>query len=248
MDELELGGRRHISAKRAAKEHRYHSDYIGQLIRSGKVVGQKVGRSWYVDAESLDAYLKGEALPTSAAVAQPAPVAPVVAVPVAPQPVEPVVAPVVAPVVVHEEVRAEAQPTEVVVAEQPVAIAQEEEPVHHIEITKPQPIVAPAPVVVAPPAPSGLRFVPDDEPIAPVRTMSRDIPVPVTQQAETEVEEEEVIIRPTPAPQSRGSLVGMVAAGVCVFALALASSYIMVHRTVVAGEESQATVFVSLEK
>jgi hypothetical protein len=45
---------------RAAREHGYHSDYIGQLIRGGKVKGQKVGRAWYVDADSLALYLGKE--------------------------------------------------------------------------------------------------------------------------------------------------------------------------------------------
>ena len=61
MDELEISGKRYISTKRAAKEHKYHADYIGQLVRGKKVVGQKVGRSWYVDAESLAEYLDAEA-------------------------------------------------------------------------------------------------------------------------------------------------------------------------------------------
>lgn len=60
MDELEISGKRYISSRRAAKEHGYHSDYIGQLIRGGKVVGQKVGRSWYVSEESLLAYFNEE--------------------------------------------------------------------------------------------------------------------------------------------------------------------------------------------
>lgn len=60
MDELEIAGQRYLSTRRAGKEHKYHSDYIGQLIRSGKVVGKKVGRSWYVQERSLNAYLSGE--------------------------------------------------------------------------------------------------------------------------------------------------------------------------------------------
>ena len=60
MDELEISGKRYISTRRAAKEHKYHSDYIGQLIRAGKVEGQKVGRSWYVIADSLAEYLGKE--------------------------------------------------------------------------------------------------------------------------------------------------------------------------------------------
>jgi hypothetical protein len=65
MDELEISGKRYISAKRAAKEHKYHSDYIGQLVRGGKVEGQKVGRAWYVHAESLTSYLNKETPPAS---------------------------------------------------------------------------------------------------------------------------------------------------------------------------------------
>ncbi len=60
MDELEISGKRFLSTRRAAKEHKYHSDYIGQLIRAGKVIGKKVGRSWYVEESSLNAYLAGE--------------------------------------------------------------------------------------------------------------------------------------------------------------------------------------------
>lgn len=60
MDELEIAGQRYLSTRRAGKEHKYHSDYIGQLIRSGKVIGKKVGRSWYVQEQSLNAYLSGE--------------------------------------------------------------------------------------------------------------------------------------------------------------------------------------------
>ncbi len=77
MDELEISGRRYLSAKRAAKENRYHSDYIGQLIRAGKILGQKVGRAWYVDAESLEKYLEAAPEPVSEIV----PVAEVVKVP-----------------------------------------------------------------------------------------------------------------------------------------------------------------------
>jgi len=66
MDELEISGKRYISTRRAGKENKYHSDYIGQLIRGGKVKGQKVGRSWYVDESSLATYLGKE-------VKQPAP-------------------------------------------------------------------------------------------------------------------------------------------------------------------------------
>ncbi len=57
MDELEISGKRYLSSRRAAKQYNYHSDYIGQLIRAGKVEGTKVGRAWYVEAVSLKTYL-----------------------------------------------------------------------------------------------------------------------------------------------------------------------------------------------
>jgi hypothetical protein len=60
MDELEIDGKKYLSSRRAAKEHKYHTDYIGQLIRAGKIAGKKVGRAWYVEEASLDAYLKSE--------------------------------------------------------------------------------------------------------------------------------------------------------------------------------------------
>ncbi len=62
MDELDISGKRYLSSRRAAREHRYHSDYIGQLIRAGKVVGTKVGRAWYVEADSLADYLGAESI------------------------------------------------------------------------------------------------------------------------------------------------------------------------------------------
>ncbi|KKW35718.1 MAG: hypothetical protein UY83_C0003G0002 [Candidatus Adlerbacteria bacterium GW2011_GWA1_54_10] len=60
MDELEISGKRFISSRRAAKDNGYTQDYIGQLIRSGKIKGQKVGRAWYVDAISLAVHLEGK--------------------------------------------------------------------------------------------------------------------------------------------------------------------------------------------
>lgn len=60
MDELEISGKRYISAKRIAKENKYHSDYIGQLIRGGRILGTKVGRAWYVDEASFAEYLGKE--------------------------------------------------------------------------------------------------------------------------------------------------------------------------------------------
>jgi len=58
MDSLVIEGKEYISAKRAAREHSYTMDYVGQLIRGGKLSGQKVGRSWYVEHDSLTAYVR----------------------------------------------------------------------------------------------------------------------------------------------------------------------------------------------
>ena len=60
MDELEISGKLYISSKKAAKQNKYHVDYIGQLIRGGKIIGTKVGRAWYVEASSLASYLNKE--------------------------------------------------------------------------------------------------------------------------------------------------------------------------------------------
>lgn len=60
MDSLEIDGKEYVSARRAAKEHGYVADYIGQLIRGGKLAGKKVGRAWYVSKESLEFYVKAE--------------------------------------------------------------------------------------------------------------------------------------------------------------------------------------------
>lgn len=70
MDTLDIEGKAFVSARRAAKEYGYTTDYIGQLIRAQKLVGQKVGRAWYVAQDSLEAYAKvGEIVEASKSVA-----------------------------------------------------------------------------------------------------------------------------------------------------------------------------------
>jgi excisionase family DNA binding protein len=58
MDELEIKGKKYISSKRAAELTGYAKDYIGQMARSGKLPGMRMGRAWYVEKEAL---LGGEA-------------------------------------------------------------------------------------------------------------------------------------------------------------------------------------------
>lgn len=53
MQEVKLGGKTFISVKRAAEITGYTRDYLGQLARGGKIESQRVGRSWYVNIDSL---------------------------------------------------------------------------------------------------------------------------------------------------------------------------------------------------
>lgn len=46
-------GKKYISASRASKIIGYNSDYIGQLCRKGSLQCRMVGRTWFVDEESL---------------------------------------------------------------------------------------------------------------------------------------------------------------------------------------------------
>lgn len=196
MDELEISGKRYISTRRAAREHGYHSDYMGQLIRGKKVAGQKVGRAWYIEEDSLNVYL-GKApapaptpkAPADAEVSAPAPVERlVVEEPVSVQP-EVQAAPAPTPVVVqptveaihevHSESRADERPVAVHVAPQiyteaqpavqyPVA-AQE---IHHAPLYREEerriPIHTPA--TAREQEVGGLRYAADDSPSLPVVT------------------------------------------------------------------------------
>ncbi len=51
-------GKVYIKASELAREHRYTSDYVGQLARGGKVEARLAGRSWYIYEPSLMAYIK----------------------------------------------------------------------------------------------------------------------------------------------------------------------------------------------
>ena len=42
-----------ISLKEAAAISGYHSDYIGSLVRSGKINGKKEGKNWYVSKDDV---------------------------------------------------------------------------------------------------------------------------------------------------------------------------------------------------
>ena len=53
MDTVVLDGVRYIKVSQAAKEFKYTTDYIGQLCRAGKVDAQLIGRTWFVNPESI---------------------------------------------------------------------------------------------------------------------------------------------------------------------------------------------------
>ena len=53
MKSLILDGKEYIKASKAAKDHGYTSDYIGQLCRAEKIEAELVGRTWYVNLDSL---------------------------------------------------------------------------------------------------------------------------------------------------------------------------------------------------
>lgn len=53
-----------ISVKEAAKFSGYSIQYMRRLLRTGKLVGLKVGQVWLIDKETFDAYLEKAAQAT----------------------------------------------------------------------------------------------------------------------------------------------------------------------------------------
>jgi len=203
MDELEISGKRYISTRRAAREHGYHSDYMGQLIRGGKVAGKKVGRSWYIDEQSLAIYL-GKALqpvqlerleqPVQEAQKE-SPQEPVIEV----QKEELLPEPQLVEEIKAQEIKKEEQPEEAV--QEIIAEVQKEEAIKipiHIPKEALQEI-------------GGLRYAPDDSPQLPIITrMPRQ-----AQAAERYVES----AAPTAKfPIISLSVVGLLALGAALFA------------------------------
>ena len=144
MDELQISGKRFISSRRIARDNGYTSDYIGQLIRGGKVIGQKVGRAWYVDAVSFDTFLGSESIPAK--------------LPEEKIPVE--IAPAQLP---EEKVLGSAPPQPDHFLQEvlpPLVVAQKKEEQHYVPLHV---VKAEAPAV----APAGLRYYGDDRPSLP---------------------------------------------------------------------------------
>lgn len=59
MEEISVNGENYVKASVLAKNFGYTPDYIGQLCRSGQVKCTLVGRSWYVNEDSLREHRKG---------------------------------------------------------------------------------------------------------------------------------------------------------------------------------------------
>jgi hypothetical protein len=53
METIDHNGVTFVKATALAKKHRYTTDYIGQLCRSGKVEAKLIGRAWFVNEKSL---------------------------------------------------------------------------------------------------------------------------------------------------------------------------------------------------
>lgn len=53
MKTIVIDGKTYTKATDLAKDLGYTSDYVGQLCRAGKVEAERVGRSWYVVAETI---------------------------------------------------------------------------------------------------------------------------------------------------------------------------------------------------
>lgn len=192
MDELEISGRRYISTKRAGKDHKYHADYIGQLIRAKKVDGQKVGRSWYVDAESLAEYLGTEA-PLSKSKA---PVARIVEKAPEPMPAPKKVIEEIETVEFAEEVAPDiAEVAETIDAPQELATEEAHIP---IKISEPAAPMFYRSVKDEREARKGLRYIADEGPLlprvqksAPPPVMRHSVPAPVQTRISIHTQREE---------------------------------------------------------
>ncbi|MEK7641505.1 MAG: helix-turn-helix domain-containing protein [Patescibacteria group bacterium] len=55
-DSILIDAREFISVVRASEITKYSNDYIGQLCREGKIAARMVGRTWFIDRESLSVY------------------------------------------------------------------------------------------------------------------------------------------------------------------------------------------------
>ena len=59
METISVDGENYVKASSIARELGYTADYVGQLCRAGTVEAKMVGRSWYVNEDSLRGHKKG---------------------------------------------------------------------------------------------------------------------------------------------------------------------------------------------
>ena len=71
MDTIAFDGVEYVKASVAAKRFRYTSDYIGQLCRSKKIDARLVGRTWFVNVDSIETHRKNKHKKVSAKKAVP---------------------------------------------------------------------------------------------------------------------------------------------------------------------------------
>ncbi|MDE1925444.1 MAG: hypothetical protein KGH79_04715 [Patescibacteria group bacterium] len=227
MDELEISGKRYISSKRAGKEHKYHPDYIGQLVRAGKVEGQKVGRAWYVDADSLSFYLSKDLGPREPVLADPGELV---------QKAE--------EEKTNEDTQIEPEP-EPVSEPQPIAVhVQKEEMPEMNETTSIQEEIKIIPIKVAKPRIGGLTYLVDEEPLFPAikkhavpmttTPMMARTPVTISKENSTRI-----LLAAKPKTKKRVSLVRpglmLLALGCSTFAIVALLSSNVIQTTVVGG-------------
>ncbi len=65
MDSVVFDGVTYVKASVAAKSFRYTSDYIGQLCRGKKVDARLVGRTWFVNLDSIKEHKQNKNKPSS---------------------------------------------------------------------------------------------------------------------------------------------------------------------------------------
>ncbi|MBP9711302.1 MAG: hypothetical protein KBD50_03555 [Candidatus Pacebacteria bacterium] len=258
MDELEIAGQRYLSTRRAGKEHKYHSDYIGQLIRGGKVVGKKVGRSWYVEAASLSAYLNGAV--SAPAVAMETPIVKVTPVPareivrdvvkeeeVPQQPVEQSVTQPVTAEVLEEKI--EQQVVEEKIEESqsipdapvPIKISKESvsfnaTPVRRVPLDDAHKIQINAATKSDAYKSGGLRYISDDAPVLPVQTKK----IAVVTSEEVPVYESEYLPTVEEIKNNRTgalSLAALAIVGIITFSITAGASVAISSQTII--EEGQ---------
>lgn len=233
MDELQISGKRFISSRRIARDNGYTSDYIGQLIRGGKVVGQKVGRAWYVDAISFESYLGEEGVsvhPAHTLAAEP-----VVAIKV---PEEKIIEPVkiVEPVKI-KEIPEPPAPVEEVAEEkipEPVVVAEKKEESHYVPLH-----------IVKAEVPAGLRYYSDDRPSLPqIREVHTEKSEPwvAYPTEETKGTSGDIVFTPHPSHRTRPlNVVGFATLGIAVFIVsAVISSFMSLDLSIEAGNTASA--------